>query len=552
MGLGVIVHLPPVDQMWVTAVAASAGFPLLHDASPSRRQRHRQRPGGAALVHAAGIADGSTDKRAVSSARAWVSGGGASIRVVCSSFSVAGTSTLGGSGRVSHGPARDRGVGADGASWACAALDESTSASGPAGLERRGDERHGPEETGDGGETEMAMKLNPTLTLAPLRGLIAAVEDAGGWVHPALRVGQRGAVENAGARGLFAAAAVPRGVVLILPDALRITAGAAGGKASLAKVLLLRRRQAETGKVSSAAAALTLIEHSDSHSRVSDGDGDTDGHDDADGDGDAEMCDSRSTEDAFLVSLPADGGGLPLLWTDDEVTALEHPALEAAIRRDKAAARAEWVALGDWDDGDAKLSGEGGSDAESDADGGSRTRGSFTLHDWLWSSATVTSRTFIKTAPSRSHTGVSPGRGSADADARGRNRKKGEGGGGSRSRGKARTRRKNRISEESGIDANMETFSMEPLVDLLNHAPFGAVELAVAARGQGAWGEEGGAQPEEDEEEGEAPLPFVNSLQVTAREVRTGQPASGGGRGDAGRNTLHSYLPPVRGARYHR
>ena len=56
---------------------------------------------------------------------------------------------------------------------------------------------------------ESAPLTNPTLSRAPLRDLIAAVEAAGGYVHPALRVGRRGG-DAAAPRGVFAATPIPR------------------------------------------------------------------------------------------------------------------------------------------------------------------------------------------------------------------------------------------------------------------------------------------------------------------------------------------------------
>jgi hypothetical protein len=356
-----------------------------------------------------------------------------------------------------------------------------------------------------------AQKVNPTLTLAPLRGLIATVEDAGGWVHPALRIGHRGGTE-AGARGVFAAEEFPRGVVLIVPDALRLTAGAAGGKAALAKALLLRRRQAEVpASTTISVAAAAVASEAPTAAAAASGEN----QDPSASSASSASRDEDAAEDAFIASLPADGGGLPLLWTAAEVAALEHPALQQAIVRDKEAAHAAWVALGDLHDADDA----DGADDGDDGDAGG-VRGTFVLQEWLRAWATVQSRTFVTTAGSRSDAAGARGEGRGAGK---KNKKKkgdrGRAGGGkpsqsARRSGKARTSRKSRIGEESGIDANVETYSMEPLVDLLNHAPFGAAELAAAARGGGGWGEEEGG-------------------------------GGGGAAEDAGRNTLHSYLPPA-------
>jgi len=56
---------------------------------------------------------------------------------------------------------------------------------------------------------ESAPLTNPTLSRAPLLGLVELVEAAGGWVHPALCVGRRGG-DAAAPRGIFAATPIPR------------------------------------------------------------------------------------------------------------------------------------------------------------------------------------------------------------------------------------------------------------------------------------------------------------------------------------------------------
>ena len=334
--------------------------------------------------------------------------------------------------------------------------------------------------------------LDPTLTLDPtFRGLIAMVEEAGGWVHPSLRVGRRGGAAH-GARGVFAADPIPRGVLLILPNDLRITAGAAEGKASLAKTLLLRRREA-------LAAA----------------DADADDNDAVGGGG-----------DAFIASLPEDGGGLPLLWSEDEVAALEHPSLEAAILGDQAAAKAKWVALGELED-------DGGG-------GGGEMRGGFTLREWLWATATVSSRTFVNATPSRDGDASQRGGGGKgqknkkSGGKKAKGEKGGSGDGGDKSGGKARTRRKGRIAEESGMDDGVETFAMEPLVDLLNHAPFSnsvtEEQLGGGAGGAGGAGAGGTFGPGELRGAAAAAAVNADAADVDAEVGR--------------RNTLHSYLPP--------
>lgn len=251
----------------------------------------------------------------------------------------------------------------------------------------------GREPAPDDDDGDDAANLNPTLTLAPMRGLIAMVEEAGGWVHPALRVGRRGGTED-GARGVFAAAPVPRGVILILPNALRITAGAAGGgKTSLAKALLLRRR----ARGASAEAA------------------EDEGH----------AADEGPGRDAFIASLPSDGGSLPVLWTEDEVAALGHPALEAAILRDREAAKAEWVALGDRVEAAAPAltaATDPAPAAAAAADDESGVRGGFTLQEWLWATATVASRTFVVESP-RPAPRAARGEGGSGVNSEGRDRR---------------------------------------------------------------------------------------------------------------------------------
>jgi hypothetical protein len=145
--------------------------------------------------------------------------------------------------------------------------------------------------------------------------------------------------------------------------------------------------------------------------------------------------------DAFVASLPADGGGLPLMWSAEEVAALKHPWLEAAILSERAAAEAEWAGFYNDDNG---------------------TGSGFSLEEWLWSTATVASRTFVTAAAAAA----------------------GGGGGGAAGGG----------SDDQGAQEPAAEFSMEPLVDLLNHAPFGAAELSWrAARAGGEWPDTGRA-----------------------------------------------------------
>lgn len=147
--------------------------------------------------------------------------------------------------------------------------------------------------------------------LAPWSGsdaLLRFISDAGGWVHPSLVVGSRGA-----GRGVFAAQPLPAGPVAYVPCATCITATqAASSSSGLLEALLPSLEPSER-------LALHLL------SRM------------------------RSGGDGFTASLPllADGAlvPFPISWSAEQLGALRDPELASQFAARRARAEAQHAAL---------------------------------------------------------------------------------------------------------------------------------------------------------------------------------------------------------------
>lgn len=169
--------------------------------------------------------------------------------------------------------------------------------------------------------------------LAPWSGsdaLLRFISDAGGWVHPSLVVGSRGA-----GRGVFAAQPLPAGPVAYVPCATCITATQASASASAPLEALLPSSLEPSERL-----ALHLL---------------------------SRMC---SGGDGFTASLPslADGAlvPFPISWTAEQLGALRDPELAAQFAARRAHAEAQHALLA--------------------------PTLSLTLDEWLWVHAMVLSR----------------------------------------------------------------------------------------------------------------------------------------------------------------